>query len=261
MAIKNDVVFAEERKQQILDLVNKNEKVTVIELCNLLNVTGSTVRTYLRELELSKLLRRTHGGAMANSKASHELFPEDKEIKSLEEKKAIARTALTYIEDGDTIILDTSSTNLQLADLLDTKRNLTILTNDILIANHLENHPDVNLILIGGVMKKRFHCTTGTLGLDMISSMVIDKAFMATNGFSMQKGASTPDIALAEIKKGMIAISDKVIMLCDSSKFGKNSFMNFADLEVIDTLITDKKMPEKLKEQYESLGLEIIVAE
>jgi DeoR family fructose operon transcriptional repressor len=261
MSLSNDPIFAEERKQKILDVVDKKKKVTVLELSNLLNVSGSTVRTYLRELEQSKLLRRTHGGAISNSKASYELVPEDKKIKFLNEKISIAKKALTYIDDGDTIILDTSTTNLQLADMLEDKKNLTILTNDIIIASRLEEYSDFNIILIGGTLKKRFHCTAGTLGLGMISNMVIDKAFMASNALSVQKGASTPDISLAEIKKGMISISDRVIMLCDSSKIGKNSFMNFATFSDFDTLITDKNISEETKEQLELIGLDVIIAD
>jgi DeoR family fructose operon transcriptional repressor len=261
MSTNSDPIFAEERKQKILDIVEKKKKVTVLELSDLLNVSGTTVRTYLKELEQLKLLRRTHGGAILDSKASHELVPEDKKIKFLDEKIAIARKALTYIDDGDTIILDTSTTNLQLANILDEKKNLTILTNDMVIANRLEEYNEFNVILIGGILKKRFHCTTGTLGLKMIQNMVIDKAFMATNALSVQKGASTPDVSLAEIKKGMISISDRVIMLCDSSKIGKNSFMNFAAFDDFDTLITDKNIPDEAKEQFELIGLDVIIAD
>ena len=226
MSTNSDPIFAEERKQKILDIVEKKKKVTVLELSDLLNVSGTTVRTYLKELEQLKLLRRTHGGAILDSKASHELVPEDKKIKFLDEKK-----------------------------------NLTILTNDMVIANRLEEYNEFNVILIGGILKKRFHCTTGTLGLKMIQNMVIDKAFMATNALSVQKGASTPDVSLAEIKKGMISISDRLIMLCDSSKIGKNSFMNFAAFDDFDTLITDKNIPDEAKEQFELIGLDVIIAD
>lgn len=260
MSTNSDPIFAEERKQKILDVVDKKKKVTVLELSNLLNVSGTTIRTYLRDLEQLKLIRRTHGGAMSNTKASHELVPEDKKISFLNEKIAIAKKALTYIDDGDTIILDTSTTNLQLANILDEKKNLTILTNDMGIASRLEEYPEFNVILIGGILKKRFHCTTGTLGLNMIKNMVIDKAFMGANALSAKKGASTPDVSLAEIKKGMISISDRVIMLCDSSKIGKNSFMNFATFDDFDTLITDEKISDETKEHLEQIGVDVVIA-
>jgi DeoR family fructose operon transcriptional repressor len=261
LADPKETVFAEERKQTILQLIEKNEKVTVPELSKVLNVSGATVRTYLRELEKASFLRRTHGGAMANSKASFEVNPKDKEIKNIEEKKSIAKEALNLIDDGDTIILDTGTTTLYLADILDSKKNLTVVTNDIIIAKRLENNDNINVILIGGLMKKNFHCTVGTLGLSMISNMAIDKVFMATNGISPLKGASTPEINQAEIKKSMISVSDKVIFLCDSSKIGTNYFLNFAKIQQIDTIITDRKLNDKMKNQFESQGIEIILAE
>lgn len=258
MVDSEEIMFAEERKKQIIELVVKNEKVTVPYLSKFFNVSSATIRNDLRELENGGLLKRTHGGAMSTSKSSFEVEPKDKEIKNIDEKKAIAEEALKLIENGDTIMLDTGTTTFQLANLLSKRENLTIVTNDILIANKLEEFDSNNVILIGGMLRKKYHCVVGNLGVNMISNLVIDKAFMAANGLSTLRGASTPDINQSEIKKSMISISDKVIFLCDSTKIGKNSFINFAQIDQIDTIITDSKINDKIKEKFETQGVEVI---
>lgn len=257
---QKDLLFAEERKQQILALIKNNEKVSVAQLCDVFNVSSSTIRNDLRDLENSNLLRRTHGGAMVKFKTGYELDTQHKEGQYQSEKEKIAKLALDLIDDGDTIMLDTGTTTIELARILSKKRNLTVVINDILIARCLEEIEDINIVFIGGIIRKKFHCTVGTLGTRMISEMTVDKAFMAANGISMKKGATTPDINQAEIKKAMISISNKVIVLCDSSKVGCNSFAQFANLQQIHTIITDAAIDENLRRDFETSEIEVIIA-
>lgn len=253
-------LYAEERKMKILEFIKDNDKVSVLKLCDYFNVSGSTIRNDLRELESSNLLKRTHGGAMTKSKTGFELDSQHKEGQNQTEKERIAETALDLIEDGDTIILDTGTTTLELAKRLSSKRNLTVMINDIQIARCLEEIEDINIIFIGGAIRKKFHCTVGTLGTKMISGLAVDKAFMATNGISLKKGATTPDVNQAETKKAMITISNKIIVLCDNSKIGRSSFAQFADIKQVDIIITDDGIDNKLRQGFELYGIEVMVA-
>jgi DeoR family fructose operon transcriptional repressor len=253
-------LFAEERKQKILDIVKQSEKVTVDQLCALFNVSSSTIRNDLRELENLNLLRRTHGGAI-KSKAGYELDTKTKEGQNQNEKGKIGDFALNMIDDGDTILLDTGTTTMELAKRLSVKDSLTVVTNDIQIAGCLENFENINIIFIGGVIRKKYHCTVGTWGSKMLSEITVDKAFMGANGISTKKGASTPDIYHAEIKRSMISIANKIILLCDSSKVGRNSFVQFAGLQQIDTIITDEGIDKDDKVDFESNGIEVLIAE
>ncbi len=253
-------LFAEERKNKILELLRTNQKVSVNELASLFSVSRPTIRTYLRSMELNGHLIRTHGGAIQKSKAGFELNTQQKRIVNLDEKRRIAQTALSMVENGDTIMLDTGTTTMELAKILHNKKNIKVVTNDIEIARMLEDIETCETILIGGIIRKGFHCTVGLQGVDACSQLSVDKAFMASNSFSREKGATTPDLLQAEIKKAMLSIAGKVILLCDSSKIGKVSFARFASVEQIHVLVTDS-IDHNTMGKLEKKGMKVLVAE
>ncbi|HEC60873.1 MAG TPA: DeoR/GlpR transcriptional regulator [bacterium] len=258
--MSDETMFVEERKVKILEYIEENKKATVAQLCDNFKVSSATIRNDLRDLESSNLILRTHGGAMLKTKTGFELESDHRQIQNLEAKREIAQTALGLIEDGDTIILDTGTTTTELSGLLNKKHNLTVVTNDLGIALLLEEFDMVNVMLMGGILRKHFHCTLtfGTTGKTMLSGLTVDKAFMGVNSFSFKKGASTPDINQAETKKLMISIAATVILLCDSSKLGQTSFAQFATIEEIDTLVTND-MQESDRKRLEESGLQIFV--
>lgn len=253
-------MFPEERKMKIVEFINEHKKATVVELCNYFGVSSATIRNDLHELERDKLIYRTHGGAMLITKTGYELDPYIKQVKNLEEKQKVAKAAIGLIDDGDTIILDTGTTTLELARLLDRKRNITVVTNDLIIALFLEDFTNVTTIFIGGLIRKNYHCTLtfGEAGKQMLSGLTVDKAFMTANGFSYEKGATTPDLNLAETKKLLISIATTSILLCDNSKFGNNFLVQFAPLEKLDKLVTDK-IGEIEKKALEESDVDVIV--
>jgi len=251
----NETLFAEERKAKIVELINEKGKVLVPDLIDHFKMSPATIRNDLRDLETAGLIKRTHGGAMPNDfvKAGFELDNMRKTIKHLSAKEAIALKAAEMIDDGDIIILDTGTTTFELAKLLKDKNNLTVIVNDIKIAASLESFEGINVVLLGGSLRKNFHCTIGPFAVKMLSELNVDKVFLGTNGFSMQKGCTTPDINQAEIKKVMIDVAIQVIVLCDSSKVGKNSFVQFIRPEEVDVMITDEHIhPAILKEITDS---------
>jgi DeoR family fructose operon transcriptional repressor len=257
--MKKEQIFVEERKQAILDYVKAAKKAGVGELREKFGVSGATIRNDLRDLEQSRLLVRTHGGAIVQSQARFEPAADDKSDQHSLAKKRIALAELAKIEDGDTLILDTGSTTYQLALLLGARKNITVLTNDLAIASCLEDHPSAAIHLIGGVLRKGFHCTVGNIAESMLRSLTVDKAFMAANAFSMERGASTPDLQQAELKRLMISIATQVIFLVDSSKLGRDSFAGFARSDLIDCFVTDI-MGREEKAILEERGIEIIEA-
>lgn len=254
-------LFVEERQQKILEYIKARKKATVAELCERFRVSSATIRNDLRDLEAGALLIRTHGGAMVKSKTGLELDSSQKQVRNLEAKQRIAQAALNLVEDGDTIILDTGTTTIELARRLGGRRNLTVVTNDLPIALLLEELDGVSVLFIGGILRKRFHCTVtyGKGWRELLSGLTVDKAFMGVNSLSLEKGATTPDVTQAETKKLMIEMALKVILLCDSSKIGRSSFARFAALDQIDAVVTES-IPEEIRRRFEQHGIEVVVA-
>jgi DeoR family transcriptional regulator, fructose operon transcriptional repressor len=234
-----DSIFAEERQHLIVDLVNKEVTATVESLCAHFHVSPATIRSDLRELESSGLLRRTHGGAISNTRAAFEPDSYQKEVERISEKRAIAREAVKYVCEGDTIALDTGTTVFELAKLLTGFKELTVVTNDLQIASFLERESNAHILFAGGMVRTNFHCTVGPLTLSSLEGLNVDKAFIASNAFSLKNGLTTPNIDLASVKGKLIAIASEVYLLADSIKMGKTSFVQFASFSDIGIIITD----------------------
>jgi DeoR family fructose operon transcriptional repressor len=254
-------LFVEERKMKILERIEEYRKATVAELCEHFKVSSATIRNDLRDMESSGLLIRTHGGAMVKTKTGLESDMSQRKVQNLEGKRKIAEAAIRLVEDGDTIILDTGTTTFELARLLGGKRDITVVTNDLAIALLLEDFESVKVVFMGGIVRRKFHCTVvyGPSGMDTLSGLAVDKAFMASNSFSIEKGASTPDINHAETKKLMMSIAARVILLFDASKMGRNSFALFAPLDRIDAIVTDS-LRDADRRRLEGCDIEVIVA-
>ncbi|MDQ0220721.1 DeoR/GlpR family DNA-binding transcription regulator [Peribacillus cavernae] len=258
---ESNTLFAEERKSEIVKLVNSKGKVLVPELVKYFNLSPATIRNDLRELEQLGLIKRTHGGAIRveTPKVAFEPVTQQKMVENVEQKRSIARAALNFIEEGDIIIFDTGTTILELAMSLK-DLNVTIIVNDIDIARCLEEYENIQVILIGGSLRKKFRSTIGPFAIKMLSEINVDKAFIAANGYSITRGCTTPDINQAEIKKKMIEVANETILLCDSNKMKKNSFIQFASPTEISTIITDKGIDQSDVEQITNLGVQVIVA-
>lgn len=233
-------LFAEERHAQILNMLQEKAKIHVSDLCEHFSVSPATIRNDLRDLESRQMLKRTHGGAIPLEKAAFEPTTSTKRVGNRERKRRIAAFAATLVEDGDTVALDAGTTTMELARLLSKRSQLTILTNDVRIASYLEQNGSQTVVLIGGILRHGQGCTVGPIATAAISQLSVDKAFLGANAFSIEKGFSTPDLQQAEVKRALIQCASETIVLCDSSKFGRISFVKFASTSEVDRLITDQ---------------------
>jgi DeoR family fructose operon transcriptional repressor len=175
----------------------------------------------------------------------------------VDQKKAIAAKALEYIRPGNVIALDSGTTTFELAKLLGDIPNLTVITNDLKIAMLLEQNDSITVILLGGMLRPKFHCTIGSSVLTALDSLYIDTAFLGTNGVSLRRGFSTPRIETADIKRKLISIAGNVIVLSDSSKVNNEAFAAFAALDDVNTLIADGAMDPGFVADAKALGLSV----
>ncbi len=246
------------REQEILDLLHDHDVVQVTDLVAALGVSEATVRRDLASMEERGLLSRVHGGATLTGIARREPLFHDKEGRNTSAKKAIANVAVGLIDNGDTVYRDGGSTVLQLAKLLDRRLNLTIVTNSLMAASSLMD-TDHRLILVGGEFRKLSRTLVGTLTAPVIRSLHVDKAFMGTIGFTIQKGMSTTDPNEAYTKDLVMASAGQVILLADSTKLGVSSFACCDRPGDLDLLITDAIDPE-MQQALEARDIRVLVA-
>lgn len=246
-----------ERKSKILELIKENQRVDVQALNKILQVSESTIRRDLKELEESNLLKRTHGGAIALNNVNFEPTFSEKEISNSELKKAIAEKAIEMIGEGDVILLDSGTTMLYLAKELKRFRKLTVVTNAISIAQELQCFEGVEVIMLGGSLRKGILSLVGPFAEQILSLLHVDKAFIATNGIHAEEGLSTPNVDEASIKRKMIASAKETILLADSSKVGVVNLVKFAALSDINLFITDKGIEEGIASELKRNGIEL----
>ena len=250
-------VFAEERQNKILSLLKVKNKLLVNDLCKEFNVSPATIRNDLNQLEKSGLLKRTHGGTMLCMKIMTEPTLSQKNNSNSEQKQRIAEYAAQFVENGDTIAIDTGTTTYSFAQLLSNKHNLTVITTDIHIATLLEDFLGVSVVLAGGKLRKGFSCTTGAITNSLLASFNVDKLFLATNAVSPSGSLCTPDIEQAQVKKSLIKMGKEVFLLCDSSKFDRQSFVEFGTLDEVDNIITDSNLSPEIFNRLQSKNISI----
>ncbi len=251
---------AEERRAKIIQLLEQQGSVLVDELSPQFAVSSVTIRKDLAELEERGLLHRTHGGAThAHKSLFNPSFGEKINLQQ-PQKEAIARAALEYIEDGDSIILGAGSTVLTLARLMKKRfRSLYIITNSIPVALELAD-TTWEILLVGGQIRQHSMALIGPAAVRTLEVYHADKAFFGATGVSLQKGYSTPHADMSNIIKAMIEAVDNAYALVDSSKLGRATLVSFAKLQDTDVLITDADAPKDFLEAMKTQQLEVRIA-
>ncbi|MCP3027821.1 DeoR/GlpR family DNA-binding transcription regulator [Halobacillus sp. A5] len=252
-------MFVSERRNKIMQLLDEKKRVTVKELAAHIGVSEATLRTDLNRMEEDGLLKRTHGGAILNEASDNETSFSAREKKNREEKTIIAESAFELIEEKQCILLDASSTALELARYLKNQPiRLTVVTSGVLTALELKENPDITVILIGGVVTNRSSSIEGTLGLSILEHVHIDMMFTSGNGFSVESGLTDFNLYEVALKRELVKKSNKIIALVDSSKIDKASSAVFATPEEIDILITDNVTNVELSTKLKEKNIEFI---
>jgi DeoR family transcriptional regulator, aga operon transcriptional repressor len=233
------------RRAHILEIVNRDGKVSVPDLSKMFEVSVVTIRNDLIQLERKKLLIRTHGGAIKEQRVGFDFAVSQKAGMHPDEKLKIANKALEFIKNGDTIILDSGSTTQQIAKQLKKFKNLTVVTNALNIVATLSDFEEIEIIIPGGVLRKKSLSLIGPLAEIGVNNFYADKLFLGVDGIDADYGITTPNMEEAHLNRLMIERSKEVFVVTDSSKFEKRSMTFITGLEKINTLITDKNIPEK----------------
>lgn len=255
-------MLKKDRKNYILQQLETHESVSVSELSEVFQLSEVSVRKLLDAMEREGSLRRTWGGAVSAAGAAGEPSFEEKSIRHLAEKQAIAQVAYDMIADGDAIYLDSGTTTLQLARLLagGTKRRVFICTNALSIAMEFRGAEDMKVMLIGGMFYPRSLACGGGMAREMLSRLFFDKGFLAGSHFSIEHGFTTHNIEEAEAKRAVLTASKETFMLADYSKYGSASLALIAPCEAMGTLVTDWRVPEDVTTRFEEQGIRVLAA-
>lgn len=254
-------MLAIDRRRKIMSLLQANHSVMVPELSKLFTVTEETIRRDLESLEKEGLLKRTHGGAVLNESINVEMPLNIREVTNIEGKQAIGLKVADFIEDGDTIMLDSSSTALQVAKQIKTKKKITVITNSVKVALELSNAKDCTVISTGGMLKSSSLCYIGHLAEKSIANYNVDKAVISCKGLDRDKGITDSNEMEGEIKKKMVHAAAKVYLAADHAKFNKVSFFQLLNFSDIDVVFTDHPLSPEWERHFNSQGVQLIYSE
>jgi DeoR family transcriptional regulator, aga operon transcriptional repressor len=254
-------LLVEERRRKILDLVEKQARVTVEELVKRFAVSAVTVRGDLDALSRSGAVVRSHGGALKRVGALQDVPINVKETLHHGEKVRIGHAAAQMIKDHETVILDSGTTTAEIARHLKFLKltSLTVITNALNIAMELANLPHVRLIMIGGILRQMSYSLAGPHAEHTLKGLNADRLFLGVDGLDPEIGLSTPDVLEAQLNAVMIRVSREVIVVADSSKFARRNLSVIAPLDVVHKVITDDNVTPDMIAALKARAIEVVV--
>ena len=249
------------RRSAILQKLRNDSTVNVTELSKEFGVSEVTIRKDLRILKERKLLIRVHGGAIMNGESGMTEHEERnfnfKQLVNTREKAAIGRAAASHIREGDTILIDSGTTALEVAKNLDRFNDLTIITNSLKVALEILKYKRFRIIMLGGAVREASLSVVGPLAESNLKMFYCDKLFLGVDSFSVDDGLSTPSVEEASTNQMMISRAREVIAVFDSTKVNKRALAFIAMTDRIDTIVTDSGMPVSVRNQLKSLNINV----
>lgn len=243
-----------------MQYLKDNKTASLDELREEFNVSKSTIRRDINDLEAQNFLKKVYGGVV--------LVEDDEAIPVhirgemfIEEKNRIGKAAAKMVNDNDIIIIDAGTTTVQMLKYLKDKDNITVVTNSILVVNEAISYKKFNIILTGGNLKMDTISLVGTEAVNTIKNINCRSAFISATGVSMEKGLTNSFLPEAEIKRKMIKCADNLILMADHTKLGLVSMVTFSQLSDVDVIITDAEPNDEYRNYFEKNNIKLIIAE
>ncbi|MEO6521872.1 MAG: DeoR/GlpR family DNA-binding transcription regulator [Mucilaginibacter sp.] len=248
-----------ERHQFILNKLQKEGNLNVVELCKELKVSSVTIRKDLKVLEDKNLLFRTHGGATLNNPYIVDRPVNEKEKFQSVEKMNIGAAAATLVQDHDSIIIASGTTMVALAKSIQAKVGLTVITSALHVALELMKFPTIEVLQLGGLVRKSSSSVMGAYAESILGDFFCSKLFLGVDGIDLDFGLTTTNAMEAHLNRQMINVSQKTIVLADSTKFGRRGFGKICGLDEIDHIITDSGVSEHIVKTLEGAGITVTI--
>jgi len=244
-----------ERQNKILKILGKNDQTSVNDLSEKLEVSTVTIRQDLNFLEAEGLLKRVHGGAVL--KDADDL--ENRLGVNYEKKLRIAKKVASFVNEGETILIESGSINVLLARELLKIKKVTIITTNVYIARQFRKNEQANIIILGGIYQHDSETLVGKITKTCIDQINIDKAFIGIDGYTAAAGFTSRDLFRAEISSYIIQKAKDVFIVSDSSKFGKTELTNVCYLTDIQHIATNNDLSIQFQEELKNAGIDLIL--
>ncbi len=244
-----------------MEILDRQERVTVEELVRRFDVSAVTIRGDLDALADEGALVRSHGGALRPAETPDDVPVAVKQTRRHGEKVRIAKAAVQMVEDGETIILDSGSTTFEIARQLRTLEveSLSVITNALNVAMELATISRVRLIMTGGILRQMSYSLAGPPAEQVLDGLRADRLFLGVDGLDPDIGLMTPDVFEARLNAHMIKVSNEVVVVADSTKFHRRSLSVIAGLDTVQKVITDSGAPAERVAELEALGVEVVI--
>jgi len=258
------IATADGRREKLLELIRHSGFASLRELKSETGVSESTIRRDLDHLEETGTVKRSHGGVFYTGPSPELPHFDQRQAIHWDKKQAIAHAVAPRIEDGDTILLDGGSTTYELARLL-VGRPLTVVTNSLPVANLFASSPESELILIGGYVHTATGVSLGQYADEMLAGLNARHAVLSVAGVGESSstgiaGFYNSNALLVETERMMMKSSDRVIVVADSTKFGRRSLAQLCDVGDIDTLVVDDGIDTHWRHKVTTAGVELVIA-
>ena len=251
----------EERQSIILEMLIQHNSILVTDLATHLNVSSVTIRKDLTDLEREKKLYRNHGKAILIDPYIDNRNVSEKEKLYVEEKRLIGMKAASLIAPKDSILIASGTTMHALARSIVPVDELTVITASMEVSNILASEKNIYIIQLGGILRHSSLSVVGKYAENILADFSCSKLFIGVDGIDLDFGITTTNMMEASLNRVMMQTAQKTIVLADSSKFGRRGFSKISDMEDVDHIITDSRIPPSTALRLEEMGIELTIAD
>ena len=258
--METSFVSGTDRQQQILQLLERQQRISVAEICATFDVSEATARRDLENLTGQGKLQRVHGGAIALTQAPPESPILQRQNEQTDEKVRIGQAAAALVQPGETVFLGSGTTVLEAARALRGRQDLTVLTNSLPVINALAGAEGITVICLGGMLRESEFSFIGHITEQALAEVRADKALIGTRAISLEHGLTNEYLPETMTDRAILKSGKEIIVLADHTKFGRAATVLLAPLESIHTIVTDQQTPPDFLEAVQARGLRVVIS-
>jgi DeoR family transcriptional regulator of aga operon len=258
--METNFVSGTDRQQQILQQLERQQRLSVADICGTFNISEATARRDLESLAGQGKLQRVHGGAIVLTQAPPEQPILQRQSEQTEEKVRIGQAAAALVRPGETVFLGSGTTVLEAARALRGRRDLTVLTNSLPVVNALAGAEGITIICLGGMLRNSEFSFIGPVTEQALAEVRADKALIGTRAISLEYGLTSEYLPETMTDRLVLKAGQEVVVLADHTKFGRSATVRLAPLESIHTIVTDQQTPPNFLAAVRARGVQVVLS-